>query len=149
MSTDLVRSHRRLRIVTYALLGLLLAIGIVWGLFAFHQQHESRDASAKADRLIAAAHDAGIPTPLSKAQVVRLFGTDGGVVCQDPGSALSTARAYQGLSNGAAGPGQRGVIGDADLVVAERLVIRTYCPEEADAFERAVDDLRLGDTANP
>lgn len=148
MRMSVAWSHRQLRFVTYGLLAVLVVGGIVWGLFAFHQGQESRQASQRADQLIAAAHDAGVPTPLDKDQVIRLFGTDGGQVCQDPGSALSLARAYQGLSNGAAGPGQRGVIGESDLVAGERLVIQTYCPDQIDEFDRAVRDLKLDDTAD-
>lgn len=52
-----------------------------------------------------------------------------------------------GLTNGAAGPGQRPTIGAPPVVNAERTVLQTYCPSKVDDFEDQVRHLKFDDVA--
>jgi hypothetical protein len=79
--------------------------------------------------------------------VVRSHRVDAlaGVVCADPVAALRRSVELTGLSNGAAGPGARPVIADRDVVGAELLIIRRYCPDRLQDVREYVDSLRTDD----
>ncbi|MGW7709079.1 hypothetical protein [Streptomyces sp. NPDC054771] len=87
----------------------------------------------------------GYPAP-DPGTVQRLLGKDGGIVCESPDDALRTALWKIQLSNGLDGPGQRPVIADTRAVGAERIVLQVYCPDQVEAFDRTVDELRTDST---
>ncbi|MBA2956253.1 hypothetical protein GON03_18085 [Nocardioides sp. MAH-18] len=120
----------------------LLVLLIVISLFTFDAARSTVQAQDKAGQLIAALEKTGARTP-SEDQVVRVLGSDGGAICEDPGEALRRATLYGMLTNGAAGPGQRPVIADKRVVEFQLLVVQIYCPDELDDFRDAVDDLDL------
>lgn len=124
-------------------LGLLIAFVVV-GLLTFSSARSSAQAQEKADQLIDAMVAAGADAP-SKDQVVRVLGDDGGVICDDPGSALKRATLNSLLVNGAAGPGQRPIIADSRVVKFELLVIQTYCPDELDDLADKIEDFDFED----
>src|SRR5690349_24933842 len=82
---------------------IILGVFIVIGLFTFSSANKSRKANDKADQLITVLNDAGAKHVPSKDQIVRILGTDGGAVCDDPGNALRKATLYSMIANGAAG----------------------------------------------
>jgi hypothetical protein len=51
------------------------------------------------------------------------------------------------LANGAGGPGARPVIADSRAVQGKLLVIKVYCPEEAEAFQNFVTNLKTAKVA--
>ncbi|NUP77637.1 MAG: hypothetical protein HOV96_08845 [Nonomuraea sp.] len=126
---------------------LLVAI-LVTGLIAFRDVHRNNEANRKADQLRSALAAAGLPQP-DKDLIVRSLGTDGGPVCENPGDALRNGVDRVGLGNGAAGPGQRPVIGSSRIAAAERIVLQTYCPGKVAEFDDEIDDLKFDDVLEP
>lgn len=124
------------------LLGLLTLIA----LFTFSAARETRQATEKADELIAALEDAGARTP-SQDQIVRVLGDDGGATCENPNDALRRSALLALLANGATGPGARPVIVDSKVVQGQLLIIKIYCPDELEDFQQFVDDLKTADVA--
>ncbi len=127
-------------------LGLLVVLAVI-ALLTFSSARSTAQAQDKADELIAALEASGARTP-DQEQVVRVLGDDGGATCDDPGDALRRATLLSLIANGAAGPGQRPVIGDARIVQFQLLVIEIYCPDELDDFRDAVADLDFEDVIN-
>ncbi|MFI8420535.1 hypothetical protein [Streptomyces sp. NPDC085479] len=126
---------------------IVILVGLlITGLVRYSGFKRSTEATNKAGQLSEELVKAGYPAPdLETAE--RLLGTDGGQVCEDPANALKKAlyRLHQ-LSNGATGPGSRPVIADSKAVDAERIVLQVYCPDQLDAFDEAVGDLKTDDT---
>jgi hypothetical protein len=146
MSTSMESQPRRERSwIYYSALILLIAM-VVAALIVFRGARESREASDKADQLIAALDDAGARTP-DKDQVVRVLGDDGGATCENPNDALSRSVLLSQLSNGASGPGARPVIADSRVFKGQLLIIEVYCPDELEEFRAFVDDLETSDVA--
>jgi hypothetical protein len=146
MSTSMESQPRRERSWIYYTALILLVALVVAALIVFRGARESREASDKADQLIAALEDAGARTP-DKDQVVRVLGDDGGATCENPNDSLSRAVLLSQLSNGATGPGARPVIADSRVFKGQLLIIDVYCPDELDDFRAFVEDLETGDVA--
>ena len=126
---------------------LLLVALLVGGLIAFGQAGSSISANEKADRLATQLERAGYPVP-NHGVIVRTLGTDGGLLCTDPGNALIVSQAKIALSNGAGGPGQRPVISDDVAINAAELAVSVYCPDQLGAFKKAYGDLKYADTVD-
>jgi len=146
MSTSMESQPRRERSWIYYTALILLVAMVVAALIVFRGAKESREASDKADQLIAALEEAGARTP-DKDQVVRVLGDDGGATCENPNDALSRSVLLSQLSNGASGPGARPVIADSRVFKGQVLIIEVYCPDELDEFRAFVDDLETADVA--
>ncbi|MFF8771473.1 hypothetical protein [Kitasatospora sp. NPDC015120] len=124
---------------------VLLVAMLVTGLLTYSQLHETNEANRKAQQLSEALAAAGYPVP-SQDQIVHTLGEDGGAVCDDPAGALQQAQWKYGMSTGAAGPGQRPVLSDREVVLAETIVLSVYCPDKLAAIKDKIDDLKLEDT---
>ncbi|WP_405861545.1 hypothetical protein OG407_25630 [Streptomyces sp. NBC_01515] len=68
---------------------LLVALAVV-GVIQYDSVKTTNKATDKANQLADAAVAAGYPRPETK-KIARALGTDGGIVCKDPGSARSSA----------------------------------------------------------
>ena len=147
MTTPVENQSPRERSWIYFAACAILAVMVIWGIFAFSSARETRRAQDKADQLIAALQDAGARTP-DQDQVVRVLGDDGGATCANPNKALSRATLLSLLTNGATGPGARPVIADSRVVQGQLLIMQTYCPEELEDFQQFVDDLKTDDVAS-
>jgi Tfp pilus assembly protein FimT len=147
MTTPVENQSPRERSWIYFAACAILAVMVIWGIFAFSSARETRRAQDKADELIAALQDAGARTP-DQDQVVRVLGDDGGATCANPNKALSRATLFSLLTNGATGPGARPVIADSRVVQGQLLIMQTYCPEELEEFQKFVDDLKTDDVAS-
>ncbi|MFG2867912.1 hypothetical protein [Streptomyces sp. NPDC048338] len=126
---------------------IVLLVGmVVVGLIQYSAVRRTNQTAKKADELNTKLVEAGFPAPDTDI-TERLLGTDGGVVCEDPGSTLNNAlwKIHQ-LSNGATGPGMRPVIADSTAVEIERIVLQVYCPDKVDEFEDDLGDLKTDDT---
>jgi hypothetical protein len=136
-------STRRERTVIYWTAVALLAVGVVVALLTWRENRETAEASDKAAQLTAALADAGAERVPPPERIAAVLGTDGGIVCADPGSALANAALFAGLSTASGGTGQRVGIASSDAVQAELLVVEVYCPDALDDLQAAIDDLRL------
>jgi hypothetical protein len=124
--------------MTYIAIGVVLLLLVVIGLFTRRAGEQNEEAFAKADQFIAELTAAGLPAP-DRDVVVRVLGDDGGAVCADPANYLKVALARNSLSNGASGPGIRPVIGPRQMVDAEALAIKVYCPDQAEEYSDFVN----------
>lgn len=119
---------------------------VIVGLVQYRAVKRDNQTAAKADELAEELAKAGYPVP-DQETTEFLLGTDGGDVCEDPGSALTKALSrLQQLSNGATGPGSRPVIADSAAIGAERIVLQVYCPDKVDDFDESVEDLKTDET---
>jgi Tfp pilus assembly protein FimT len=146
MSTSTESQTRRERTWIYYTALVILGVMVLGALLVFRGARESRQASEKADQLIAALEDAGATAP-DKDQVVRVLGDDGGATCANPNDALSRAVLLQQLANGGTGPGARPVIADSRVFQGQLLIIEIYCPDELEDFQAFVDDLETDDVS--
>jgi hypothetical protein len=136
----------RANTLLYSIAGatVLLFAGI--GLITYTTEHQTQEATAKAQQLQAELAAAGLRSP-STEQLVQTLGADGGAVCLDPDDALRRGILYGQLTNGAGGPGQRPVIADNKVIQGQLLIIKVYCPVYLESFQKVVDDLKLADVA--
>ena len=147
MTTPVESQSPRERSWIYITTCVILALLVIWAIFAFSSARETNRAQDKADELIAELENAGARTP-DQDQIVRVLGDDGGATCANPNEALSRATFNSLLMNGAAGPGARPVIADSRAVKGQLLIIKVYCPDELEDFQKFVDDLKTDDVAN-
>ena len=137
------RTHRILYLILGAAFVVLTAVAAI----AYHQARADQQDLGKAKELQARFTAAGLPLPMDLNDIARMFRGDGGAVCANPDSALQQARWQQDMSNGADGPGQRPIISDRDIALADTLIIDTYCPSKLPDFRSKINNLKLDDTA--
>jgi len=147
MTTPVESQSPRERSWIYITACIILAVLVIWAIFAFSSARETSRAQDKADQLIAELKQAGARTP-DQDQIVRVLGDDGGATCANPNEALSRATFLSLLMNGAAGPGARPVIADSRAVKGQLLIIKVYCPDELEDFQKFVDDLKTDNVAH-
>ena len=131
--------------VMYLVIGGVVLLLVLVGLFSFRSKKADAEADQKADQLIAALQAQGLRAP-PKQMIVRVLGDDGGQLCDHPTAALKRAAVYGMLTNGAGGPGQRPVIADNKVLKGQEIVISVYCPETLENFKEFVNDLDLENT---
>ncbi len=137
------RRRRGLYWVTAGVLVVLLAVML--GTFRYHRSNT--EAEAKAQQLVTAFQQAGLPTPHSTDQIVRVLGNDGGAVCATADSKL--VQAYWKLRLGVGGEfGYRPVIVDKETVQGLRLVVQTYCPDKLTDVQTFLDNLNYDNVIN-
>ena len=137
--------HRE-RKVTWIVLGIFFLGLMIVSVFVFNSNKKNQQAIDKANQLSAELAAAGLPVPAAQ-QIYNVLGDDGGAVCTAPANALVKATLYGGLTNGAAGPGQRPIIADNKAVQGVALIIKVYCPDQAEDFQQVIDDLKTADVA--
>ena len=139
--------HARTHRIIYLVAAVIFVAAAVVAVVLFRHDQADAQAREKARQLQARFTAAGLPLPADQDDLARMFRTDGGAVCANPDSALQQARWQQDMSNGADGPGQRPIISDRDIALADLLIIDTYCPGKLAKFKSIVDDFKLDDTA--
>lgn len=133
------KSHKWVYVaIVVAIVALMVA-----GVATYRHEKDSKEARAKARDLIAKLDAAGFKTP-DEQVIVDLFGTDGGVVAQSPGSAL--LQAELGMQLGTSGPASRSVIIDKDLLRAEAIILSVYAPQKLAAYQEFLHGLKFGET---
>jgi hypothetical protein len=139
--------HPTRRKLIYAGVGFVVGAAVIWGLLSLEDTRKDDEAQAKADQLIASFEAQGYRAP-EKDLVVNLLGTDGGKVCENPGSTLENALHRINLSNGAAQVGTRPIIADEDVVTGELLILDVYCPDQAQKARDYLEDLKYDDVVH-
>ena len=147
MSTSAEVETRHERTWLYVGAAVVLVLLVIIGLFTFSAAKSTKEAQQKADALIAEIEARGGRAP-SRDAIVGVLGTDGGAVCANPNASLNRAMDLAMLANGAGGPGARPVIADSRAVQGKLLVIKVYCPEEAEAFQNFVTNLKTANVAS-
>jgi hypothetical protein len=138
----MMRDHKVIAVVASVTLVLLAGIGLV----NYTKTYQNAAADEKAAQLTTELTAAGLPAPPPD-RIAAVLGPDGGTVCLDPDDALRRGILHGRLTNGAAGPGQRPVIADYKVVHGQLLIIKVYCPEYIDDFQRVIDNLRFAEVA--
>ncbi|MFF2548165.1 hypothetical protein ACFVUY_37185 [Kitasatospora sp. NPDC058063] len=144
MSPTLMRSQHRW--IYIGAIVVLVAMMII-GLFTYTQQRATNEAHRKANQLNDALVAQGFP-PQNVENLALTLGTSGGTVCDDPNSALKRALWLVQLSNGAGGPGQRPIIADQRILEAGAEVIKVYCPDRLDGYQKNINSLKTADVIN-
>jgi len=104
-------------------------------------------ATAKADAktLVSAAHDAGVAPGLTVSVAEALYGTSASQVCDVLKDGVSSAESLLLSGNPS---GRRQKIVTTDAVTYERLVVKTYCPDELSTYDDLVADIDPTDTSD-
>jgi hypothetical protein len=134
-------SHRTIYIVVGAVVAVLLVVMLVTYDYGTPDKDE-----AKAQELITAFQEAGLPTRLDADQIADLLGDDGGPVCAAAAD-LPDGHALRGYVKTRLGVGGefyfRPTRFDRAAIRKALIVVRTYCPDELDGIRDIVDDLKL------
>jgi hypothetical protein len=130
----------------YWIIGLVVVVLAVIGLFTYNGGPENRQSERLAQDLTQRYQEAGLTAP-DQDLIVRSLGTDGGAVCANPLNALGKAHLLDQLSNGA-NVGRRPVIVDPRILQGELLILQTYCPDKAQQYQDKIDQLKTDSTIN-
>lgn len=135
-----MKEHRLIYGIVIGVLGVLLIVMLI----AYDYDRSNDEAEAKADELVAAFEQAGLPTPDSTDQLTQTLGTDGGLACQIAGDegAQNRLQTLQGVGGEFY---QRPVRLDRRLTEAALIVVSIYCPDDLAEAEDFVAQLRLDD----
>jgi hypothetical protein len=133
--------RHRDHLLLYTIVGVALVVLFVVAVVRFNYQKDGEDADAKAAQLEQKWTALGLRIPENDDVLVRLFGTDGGPLCDTSDDHLSQGLLRLAFANGASGPGQRAVTVDEQIIQGERAVIEVYCPENLEDFDDFVNDL--------
>jgi amino acid transporter len=123
------------------LVGGLLVVLAALGIVVFKQGHDDRIARDRADQLVSLYRSYDLSVPVSHKTIVRVFGTDGGAVCDNPNGSLTRAIQNQQLASGG-NVGSRPILADRRVVTGEELILQVYCPSKLPAYRRYVDSKR-------
>jgi hypothetical protein len=138
--------HRE-RKITWLVIGIFFLGMMIVAVSIFNSNKKNQEAIDKANQLSTELKQAGLPVPQAQ-QIYNVLGDDGGAVCAAPANALAKSILYGQLTNGATGPGQRPVVADNKATQGVLLIVKVYCPEEAEHFQEVVNDLKYADVAS-
>lgn len=126
----------------YWIIGGIAVVLVIVGLITYNAESNNQEAQAKAQQLTKKFTALGLPVPAKTETITRVLGTDGGVVCDNPASALGKAALNDQISNGADFVGRRPVRIDRRILIGEALILATYCPEKLPAYKDKLNDLK-------
>ena len=124
----------------YWIVAGVLAVLLVVMLIRFSYNRSNEEAMAKAEQLITAFEDAGLRPPMDAQRVAKVFGTDGGTVCESVGEGVARGIAKLHLSVGGAFD-TRPVINERRVGTGLLLVVQTYCPDKLPDVQQFMDNL--------
>jgi hypothetical protein len=134
-------SHRAL----YGIVGGVVAFVLLVLLVTWDGRRNGARAGEKADELLAAYRQAGLPVRLERDQLADLLGTDGGDICQlaDDVSRSDSYEGYLKTTFRVGGEfGFQGATLDRDALDRAELIVETYCPDKLPAARKFIDDLK-------
>lgn len=137
--------EKRHRLV-YAAIGVALIALLAVGIVAYGNEKDTKEARDKAHQLEQAFALAGLPSFAGTDVIVNVLGSDGGPVCEDPGTALAKAQLKAQLTNGAGGPAMRPTTIDRRVVTGEALILGIYCPDRLADYRKLIDGFSFDDT---
>ena len=128
----------------YWIVGGIFGVLLIVMLVAWNYDRQNAEADAKAQQLIAAYEQAGLPAP-DEDQIARTLGDDGGAVCDTADSEL--VQGYWKLQLGVGGEYyRRSVRLDPRVREGLSLVVDVYCPEKRPDIEDFFEDWDFDDT---
>jgi hypothetical protein len=99
---------------------------------------EKATEQANAKTLVSAAHAAGVAPGLTVEVAESLYGTSAPQICDVLKDGVSSAESLLLSGNPS---GRREKLVTTDAVAYERLVVKTYCPDELSTYEDLVADI--------
>jgi len=99
---------------------------------------EQAAEKADATKLVSAAHKAGVAQDLTVEVAESLYGTSAPQICDVLEDGVSSAESL--ILNGNPS-GRREKLITTDAITYERLVVKTYCPDELSTFEDLTADI--------
>ena len=105
---------------------------------------EQATEKADAQKLVSAAHSAGVAPDLTVEVAESLYGTSAPQICDVLGDGVSSAESLLLSGNPS---GRREKLVTTDAVTYERLVVKTYCPDELSTYEDLVADIDPTETS--
>ena len=127
--------------VVWVVIGVVVVLLVVM-LASYRYGKANGTAQAKAEQLVAAAQQAGLPTPLSAENVARVLGDDGGTVCSAAGDRAALSRLNLQLGVGGAFY-VRAILQNPDLWRGLHLIVQVYCPQDLPTVEEYLGSLNL------
>jgi hypothetical protein len=106
------------------------------------EEQATEDAHAKS--LVSAAHAAGVAPDLTVGVAESLYGTSAPQICDVLKDGISSAESLLLTGNPS---GRRGKLITTDTVTFERLVVKTYCPDQLKAYDDLVADIDPTETS--
>jgi len=124
-----------------------LAVALALGLSACTAAGTASDSDGDQARALAAElndnlTEAGLPA-LDTETATALYGTDGGVSCENAGELQHQLSLSQFGNNST---NLRRVVLDPSVVVYDLAVIQTYCPDKLEDFQDVIDKLDTEET---
>ena len=107
-------------------------------------RQEQATAKADAKKLVTAAHSAGVAPGLTVGVAESLYGTSAPQLCDVLDGGVSSAESLLLTGNPS---GRREKIITTDAVTYERLVVKTYCPDELSTYDDLVADIDPTETS--
>ena len=105
---------------------------------------EQATEKADAQKLVSAAHSAGVAPDLTVEVAESLYGTSAPQICDVLKDGVSSAESLLLTGNPS---GRREKLVTTDAVTYERLVVKTYCPDELSTYEDLVADIDPTETS--
>jgi hypothetical protein len=127
----------------YWIVGGIFGVLLIVMLVAWNYDRQNEEANAKAQQLIAAYEEAGLPTP-DQDQIARTLGDDGGAVCETADSEL--VQGYWKLRLMIGGEFYvRAAPLDGRVREGLSLIVDVYCPEKRPDVEEFFEDWNFED----
>jgi hypothetical protein len=126
----------------YSAAGIVVVLLLIVGLITYNGKKDTAEAQQKAAQLTQRLQAAGLRAPQDQDILVSALGTDGGAVCDNPGTSLGKAVLFDQLTNGGSFVGRRPVIVDGDVLKGQAL---TYCPDKLKQYQDKIGDLKTDD----
>ncbi len=116
------------------LVGLVAVVLLAAACGSTHSSKEQSDAQS----LVSAAHSAGVAPHLTVGVAESLYGTSAPQICDALEGGVSSAESLLLKGNPS---GRRPKIVTTDAVTYERLVVKTYCPDQLSAYDDLAADI--------
>jgi hypothetical protein len=99
---------------------------------------EQAEEQAKAQTLVAAAHQAGVASGLTVSVAESMYGTSAPSICKVLDDGISSAESLLVSGNPS---DRRAKLVTTDAITYERLVVKTYCPDKLSTYDDLVSDI--------
>ena len=99
---------------------------------------EQAEEQAKAQQLVSAAHQAGVASGLTASVAESMYGTSAPSICKVLDGGISSAESLLLSGNPS---GRREKLVTTDAITYERLVVKTYCPDNLSTYDDLVSDI--------
>jgi len=117
---------------------VLLAVLVLVAACSSTSSEDEATAQSQAETLVNAAHSAGVAPGLTVEVAESLYGTSASQMCDVLEDGVSSAESLLLSGNPS---GRREKLVTTDAVTYERLVVKTYCPDELSTYDDLVADI--------